>query len=280
MALSLVEHFNAKELKSKIIFLFATFIVHRKHHLRDAITLLQEAYSSGIDNGDFEYASNAAVSKCRYSFFNGLKLTELEREMAFYSNAIAQLEAGNNLSQNQMHHQVVLNLLSIDENSCCLEGDAYDEEKSLPFHLAVNDKNSLHLLYLYKLILCYLLGKFTQALENATSAEQYLEGTIGMVSVPNFHFYDSLVRLVVYLSVSKSEQKQLLFKVISNQDKLLKWAHYAPMNFQHKYDLVQAEKARVLGNILEAEDFYQRAIAGACKNEYIQGKRTLFPNKN
>ncbi|WP_341531685.1 AAA family ATPase (plasmid) [Nostoc sp. UHCC 0302] len=276
LALSLVEHFNAKELKSKIIFLFATFIVHRKHHLRDAITLLQEAYSSGIDNGDFEYASNAAVSKCRYSFFNGLKLTELEREMAFYSNAIAQLEAGNNLSQNQMHHQVVLNLLSTVENPCCLQGDAYDEEKSLPFHLAVNDKNSLNLLYLYKLILCYLFGKFTQALENATFAEQYLEGAIGMVSVPNFHFYDSLVRLAVYLSVSKSEQKQLLLKVTSNQEKMQNWAQYAPMNFQHKYDLVEAEKARVLGNILEAEEFYERAIIGATENEYIQEEALAY----
>jgi hypothetical protein len=41
------------------------------------------------------------------------------------------------------------------------------------------------------------------------------------------------------------------------------------MNFQHKYDLVEAEKARVLGHILEAEDFYEQAIQGARENGII-----------
>ncbi|MEG3975010.1 ATP-binding protein, partial [Microcoleus sp. herbarium8] len=49
-----------------------------------------------------------------------------------------------------------------------------------------------------------------------------------------------------------------------------KWAVDAPMNYQHKYDLVAAEKARVLGQNSQAMDLYDRAISGAAKNGYIQ----------
>ena len=47
------------------------------------------------------------------------------------------------------------------------------------------------------------------------------------------------------------------------------WAENAPMNYQHKYDLVAAETARVLGNTLEAMSLYDQAIAGAKTHQYL-----------
>jgi hypothetical protein len=44
------------------------------------------------------------------------------------------------------------------------------------------------------------------------------------------------------------------------------------MNYLHKFHLVEAEKARVSGQFLEAEDVYEQAIAGATEHEYIQKK--------
>ena len=47
------------------------------------------------------------------------------------------------------------------------------------------------------------------------------------------------------------------------------WASHAGANFQHKYDLVEAETARVMGNILKAMEYYDRAIAVAKENGYL-----------
>nr|MDZ8039034.1 PAS domain S-box protein [Nostoc sp. CreGUA01] len=55
-----------------------------------------------------------------------------------------------------------------------------------------------------------------------------------------------------------------------------KWAEYAPMNYLHKFHLVEAEKARVLGQFFEAEEFYERAIAGAAENEFIQEEALAY----
>jgi tetratricopeptide (TPR) repeat protein len=270
LAFNLLEQFNAKSLKSKTFTVVAGAIMYGKYHLRETLSLFQEAYFNGIENGDLEWAGYAAMCKCLNSYFSGLELSEVEREMAFYGKVLAQLKQEVNLNHIQIFQQAVLNLLSIVRNPYRLLGDAYDEEKLLSLHKAANDRTGLHYFYIHKLILCYLFEDFTQAIDNATSAEQYLEGVTGQINVSLFYFYDSLVQLCVYPSVSNSEKECLLLKITSNQEKLQRWVKSAPMNFQHKYDLVEAEKSRILGRVVEAMDFYERAIKGAKDNEYIQ----------
>jgi hypothetical protein len=48
------------------------------------------------------------------------------------------------------------------------------------------------------------------------------------------------------------------------------WADNCPENFKHKYLLVQAEIARLQGQVLEAMDLYEQAIISASENEFIQ----------
>ncbi|PSB60892.1 hypothetical protein C7B79_24070 [Chroococcidiopsis cubana CCALA 043] len=48
------------------------------------------------------------------------------------------------------------------------------------------------------------------------------------------------------------------------------------MNYLHKFHLVEAEKARVLGQFFEAEEFYERAIAGASEHEFIQEEALAY----
>ena len=48
------------------------------------------------------------------------------------------------------------------------------------------------------------------------------------------------------------------------------------MNHLHKYHLIQAERARVLGQLLEAEDFYEQAIQGAKENDYLREEALAY----
>jgi predicted ATPase/signal transduction histidine kinase/DNA-binding NarL/FixJ family response regulator/tRNA A-37 threonylcarbamoyl transferase component Bud32 len=270
LALRLVERFNAVELKSSISFVAGACTMHGKVHAKETLQLLWEGYQFGLENGHFEYGGYAAVQRCHHSYFIGQELTKLEPEMAAISNALAQLKQENALSWNQIFQQAVLNLLEAPQNPCCLQGTAYQEKDSLPLLLAANDRTGLHYFYVSKLILCYLFGEYHQALDNASQAAQYLDGVKAFLVVPVFHFYDSLTRLAVYPAVSPAEQAQLLNEVEANQDKMRTWADHAPMNFQHKYELVEAEKARVLGQYWQAMAHYDQAIATASEHGYIQ----------
>jgi signal transduction histidine kinase/CheY-like chemotaxis protein len=270
LALSLVERFNAVELKTSVFFVAGSSAFHGKVHAKETLPLLQDSYSSGLENGHFEYGGYAAMQKCYYSYLIGQELAKVEREMAATSHVLAQLKQENALSWNQIFQQSILNLQEPFEKPCCLLGEAYNEEKSLPLLKKANDRTGLHYFYSNKLILCYLFGEHNQALENGVQAEQYLDGVKGFLIVPVFHFYDSLAQLAIYPSVPHSQQEHFLSKVTKNQKKMRKWADHAPMNFLHKYELVEAEKARVLGQYWQAMEYYDRAIALAKEQGYIQ----------
>ncbi|BBD57634.1 ATP-binding region ATPase domain protein [Nostoc sp. HK-01] len=270
LALSLLECLDAYEVRSQVLFKVGTFIIHWKHHVRETLPLLEDAYLSGLEAGDLVHTGYSAANKCQYAYWSGGELTNLEQEMAKYSKAIAQIHQETALKWHQVFHQAVLNLIGLSEEPCLLIGEAYNEEQLLPFHIQSNERTIIHYVFLNKLVLCYLFGDFAQAVENASKAEQYLDGVTGWLNVPLFYFYDSLAQLAIYPSVSSTHQKLLLDKVQTNQAKMRKWADHAPMNFQHKYELVEAEKARILGQYWQAMANYDKAIAGAKAQGYIQ----------
>jgi signal transduction histidine kinase len=93
---------------------------------------------------------------------------------------------------------------------------------------------------------------------------------------PLYYLYDSLARLATYPESSVQTQAEILEKVTVGQEKMKQWAQHAPMNHLHKYHLMQAETARVLGQLLEAEEFYEQAILGARDNEYLQEEALAY----
>ncbi|MBD0344853.1 MAG: GAF domain-containing protein, partial [Coleofasciculus sp. Co-bin14] len=276
LGLKLLERLNAVKNKAQVFNVFGGCVMFWKEHLRKTIPMLSEGYQSGVETGDFECASGCAFFICNHLYFFGDELTELERKTAAYSNSIRQLRREQFLNWTLPSWQAVLNLLGQTENPCKLIGNAYNEERALPYAIAVNDRSQLHLLHLHKLILSYLFGEYDQAIENAAIAEQYLDGVIAQLVIAIFYFYDSLAHLRLLAETSNPDKEVLLDRVNSNQAKMQHWAHHAPMNFLHKFHLVEAEKARVLGQVLAAEEYYEQAIDGAKENGYLQEEALAY----
>ena len=220
--------------------------------------------------GDLEYAACNAYICSYYSYFAGIELLTIEQNISKYNDAIKKLEQKTFLIYNQRAWQVVSNLVGYNEDPTILTGDVFDEERILKRYQKENDKSGTCGLYLDKLILCYLFQQYDRAVNNAGNAEKHLVALTSMVPFVVFHFYDSLAQLALFSEPPKTNQKHILRKVAKNQKKMKKWAHHAPMNYLHKWQLVEAERARVLGKDDKAIAFYDQAIAGARENQYIQ----------
>ncbi|MDJ0554948.1 MAG: AAA family ATPase [Microcoleaceae cyanobacterium MO_207.B10] len=268
LALSLLSKFNAKELTGMVIINTDGDIRHWKEAARETIKPLFLAYQTSLETGDPLFGSYCAFYGCYNSYFAGTELVELEKEIATYSQAFKEFKQEIAYSWSEIHRQAILNLIQPTTNPGYLLGEAYNEEKSLPFHQE-NDRLGLHIIYSHKLILNYLFEQVEAAMENAAIAEKYLDGITGMLGIPVFYFYDSLARLQ-YLQSLENQDLAQLEKVELNQKKMEKWASHAPMNHLHKFNLVEAEKHRVLGQNWEAIELYDSAIAGAKENQYIQ----------
>jgi PAS domain S-box-containing protein len=276
LSLSLVERSTNKKGHSKALLVLGSHVMHWKDSLRKTLPILVSGYHSGVETGDFEFAGYCAFNLCYYSYFAGEELTELEQQTAIYRKATSQIRRENPFDWLTMLQQTIRNLLGWSENSSRLMGEIYNEEQALSRAIAVKDGTGIHHFYLNKLILCYLFGEYHQAAQTAALAEQYLGEVTALISVPLFHFYDSLILLSLLPDVSNSEKEVWLDRVNLNQEKMQEWAHHAPMNYLHKFQLVEAEKARVLGQLMEAEEFYEQAIQGARDNEYLQEEALAY----
>ena len=277
LALSLAERLNSKKGSTKALQVLNAHVMHWKVHIRKTIPVLVENYQNGVETGDFEYAGYAAHYVCSRSFFVGESLTELEQKTASYSKAVRQIRLENPSNWIAMLWQTVLNLLGMSENPSRLIGSVYDEEQALSRAIAVEDGIQINYFYLYKVILCYLFRDYQQAAQIAVLARQSLEEIKALIIVaPLFCFYHSLVLLSLWVEASNSEKAVWLSCVSANQEKMQKWAEHAPMNYLHKFHLVEAEKARVLGQFFEAEEFYEQAISGASENEFIQEEALAY----
>ncbi|WP_425335102.1 AAA family ATPase [Nostoc punctiforme] len=274
LALRLLSNLDIRSLKARTLFIVTNFIIHWQEHIRETSKPFLEAYQCGLETGDLEFAAYSAFTYCLQSFFVGKELLEVEREMATYSEAIRQINQRTSLTWIQIFRQSVLNLMGRSINPLRLVGESYNEEKRSANH--ETDGVILFLVHLNKLILCYLFSEYTQASENAIVAEHYVIRVAATPHVPLCYFYSTLARLAVYSESDTQVQQEILKEVAVNQEKMRLWAHHAPMNYLHKYHLVQAEKARVLGQLLEAEKLYEQAIQGARENEYIQEEALAY----
>ncbi|MEG3941519.1 serine/threonine-protein kinase PknK [Microcoleus sp. S36b_A3] len=276
LSLKLLELLDIKDIECKTLLVFGGFIIHWKKHFKETLPILIDSYQSGMEMGDFEYAGYAAFLNSYHSYFIGHQLTDIEQKISNYSKAISQIRRERPFNWISIFLQAVRNLLGQEENPTLLSGDAYNEELALPLALEINDRIELHYLYLNKIILCYLFGDYRQAAQNAVLAEQYLDAVTALMAVSLFHFYDSLAHLSVFTNALNSEKEALLNRINTNQERMKYWASHAPMNHLHKFYLVEAERYRVLGQYMEAMDYYDKAIAGAKENEYLNEEALAY----
>ncbi|AFZ07480.1 multi-sensor signal transduction multi-kinase [Oscillatoria nigro-viridis PCC 7112] len=269
LALRLLSQLNAQDIATKTLHMVPAGVQHWKEHLRNILEPLLSAFSSGLETGDLEYAGYAIMVYSYCSYFVGKQLTFVEREIATYRDAIFKIKQETSLHFQDIWWQAVLNLMGKNPNSWQLKGEVYDEETMLPLYQQTNNYLAIHYLHLHKLILCYVFENYPEAFKSIPPTESYLSAASGQITAAIFYFYDSLVRLAVYSDTPESEQQELLERVQANQEKMQNWSYHAPMNHLHKFYLVEAERHRVLDQKLEALEMYDKAIALAKENEYI-----------
>jgi predicted ATPase/signal transduction histidine kinase/tRNA A-37 threonylcarbamoyl transferase component Bud32 len=275
LALKLLEQFNAKELTCLVYNQFHYGIGHWKDHVKDSLTPLRQALPIGLETGDLEFTSYCCCNYCAHMLIIGEPLARVIEKQAPYLELLLKLKNEYAISYLQIWRQLSLNLLGKTADKTRLIGESFDEKQVPQFHLA-NNYVLLFSYHLAKTILFYTFKNQTRAVENASLAEEYVVGYGSGAFLAVHKFYYSLVLLAQFPTAKFREQTDCLEKVAANQLKLKKWAEHAPMNHQHKYNLVEAEKARVLGQLLEAEDFYEKAIAGARENGYLQEEALAY----
>ncbi|MBD2616162.1 AAA family ATPase [Nostoc punctiforme FACHB-252] len=257
---------DAKNIRAATALLMGGYVGHWTIHLRETLPILLEGYQAGLETGNLEFMGYDAQLYCLNAYWCGQPLTELEPQIHAYYQQLCDLHQFTAANCVLAYWQAAQILLGQSENEIPLRQDAY-EEKVLAE--AKVDFYRLCYFYLYRFTLNYWLQDWAKAEHDAVQTRQYLAGGMGNIVEPLLYFYDSLTLLATAGELPSQSQPQWQ-RIEENQAKLKEWADYAPMNFLHKYHLVEAQKQQLLNCKTEALELYDLAIAGAKSNGYPQ----------
>jgi predicted ATPase/signal transduction histidine kinase/CheY-like chemotaxis protein len=268
LAMALLSTHNAREFQGKISFLFAAWIQHRQEPIRNTIPMLKYAYKASIESGDLLAIGYGISCYFDANLFAGISLMSWETEVIRYTNDLEQIKQYSAQAYLEMKWQVAMNLMISSSQPDRLIGTAYNETVMIPKHHQDGEYIAVAFVYIYKLMLAYLFGNYAAALENINQGQLYLQAVAGMIPVPVFHFYAALTHLALWGAQSELERAETLVQVQIHQETIDLWAQNAPMNYRHKWDLIEAEKQRLLGNRAAAIEHYDRAISGAQEHQF------------
>ncbi len=265
LSVKLLEDFDARELKCKVYLLFNTMVRHWKEPFLEMLNPLLEGIEAGLETGDLDYVCYSTLHYCTFSLFGGLSLEIVEESFSKYIELVDNFKQNSSSIGLKIWKQFILNMTGNAENDRILIGEYFNESKTLIYLQETHNYSLLAILYLAKTIILYLFKDYDGAVTNAALTKQHIASVGGMNFISEQNFYQSLAILGRY-----PDTKSQLEVVEENQQLLLNWASFCPSNFQHKYELVEAEKARVLGQNEKAMDLYEKAIQGAVREGYVQ----------
>jgi len=280
LAMKVQDRFKNIESQSKLTLFYYGCAWHWKNFLRDIDAQEQtiKGCQEGVDTGDNLYAGYCAITYCLIRFLGGYNLEEVEQDVAKYTKLIQRLQLEYSINYIRICRNIVLRLLEVDrKRDYLILADTQEEDnRFLKIWVQSNDVWLLFTGYLFQAIFFYLFKDYGQSIISGSKAEAYIATSATYLTGPQHNFYFSLAILANYDSYGAEQQDCFLKTVDENQTNLKTWAKHCPANFNHKYNLVEAEKARVLRQNWQAEELYEQAIQGAKNYEFIHEEAIAY----
>jgi predicted ATPase/signal transduction histidine kinase/CheY-like chemotaxis protein len=265
LALSLADRPNSHSIRPETLVVIGLSLHHRSAHLRTTMPILQAGYQAGLATGKLEYVGYHIQGLCSTAYWCGDNLTELEPQLFAYRQQLLDLNQLTTANYCTIYCEIVMFLLGNVDTVDRTFARIADED----LLFANKDLVRVFIFYLHRAMLRFLMEDIARANADILLAREYLDGVTGLIDEVGFYFYDSLIALAG-ITATDDDSGFERERVRANQQQLAHWAKYAPMNHLHKWQLVEAEIYRVLGDKAAAIELYDLAISGAQGHEFIQ----------
>ncbi len=272
LAIKLLNTRQAESLRSKTLMVVACFVRHWKEYVGNSVNMLLAAYKTGLETGDFEFASFSAILSAMHAYFTGNEILPVEKQLSEHLIALERLGQVTPIHLGNMNRQAMANLTGSGISGgppweIC--GEYYNETSMIRIHRKANDRTALCSLYIHKITLAFMFNEYEKVMEYADIMEQYIDGIRSTMFVPVFYFYDTLARLLVFKKSPAQVRKRTLERLESAMLKFEEWVRHSPENHLHKYYLIKAGKMRIEGRFQEAVRLYDLSISSAREHGYL-----------
>jgi PAS domain S-box-containing protein len=245
-----------------------TNVRHWRQPVHDQITPLKACHRMAMQAGDFEYGLYSLLNYTLLLWGSGKPLdyyiAEVEPSIALCQSKNQQFS----LLVALMFAEYALNLTGMSPSTTQLEGKWFSEEAMMS---RLEGNQMLLAVYgLLKMKLCYLFGDPGAAYRQTQDVLKYRGSLNPHYLYTKISFYGALSCIAgLPDGESDADWQERLGNLRLFEEELKLWAEVAPMNYQHQYHLLQAEKSRIAEDHWKAAQLYEEAIKEARENRFV-----------
>ncbi|MCY7385622.1 MAG: serine/threonine-protein kinase PknK, partial [Microcoleus sp. CAN_BIN18] len=268
LSLNLYEQWDAKELGTHIWLVWGGLTLHHIKYIDECKLFLIKSFNSGLETGAYQWSGYSAVTYLWICFFGN---ESMQKSAEIIDEFIPVLEK---IDRNMLAY-CLLNKQTIFRLTCHLDRaenppSFIDEQSLLEFAEASADLTTSFMVYLYRLTVANWFGEVDRALEYTNMGVKFSAGAVGTFMLPVFCFHRAIALAAACTNASEADRQIYLEQLNLSLQELREFAKNCPANYQHKYLAIRAEVARLSGQNYEAAECYDRAIALAIENGFIQ----------
>lgn len=270
VSISLVEKYNKSFSKCIVYYVYGAIVSHWTQNGKTGLEYLKKAEKYAIEAGDVLIAGYSYATTMKNKYIMGASLGEILEEIKKCQGNARRLKHESLAIAAETYRELVTALMDYDAWQKFFSGtdvvdDGYPES-------SIGDKASPFAWYLSRMQLFYFSGDYPKALSMAERVGKYAGSMKGFMILAEYVFYLSLVITALYDELAPKERKRYWRVLQKNEMQMRKWSHSCSENFEHKYLLILAERARILNKVQEAMSLYDRAIKSAQGQGYIQNE--------
>ncbi|WP_165820824.1 ATP-binding sensor histidine kinase [Pueribacillus theae] len=239
-------------------FVFGSFINHWKNHVMNNEQILEHSQQYCIESGNFHLAGANSPFLCLASFLKGHRLQEtadlIQKQLQF---------------SKQIQYTLSKDFLNeVNDWIAVLSGQ--HKEPNWNFVEILDDESVEIIHYTIRLQLAYLLNEPSVAKRLLSKLSKLVDKSLVLIIAPDYYFYEALWLARNFEETNMKEKRKTLKRIKKTLLLFKRWAGHSPDNYEHKYDLIKAEEARIKKKPTKASLYFEQAVQKAHKNGFNQ----------
>lgn len=255
--------------RGRAVAVISMYMHGQKNHFKEVCQQMVNDYPFTLNSGDFEYAAYLLTNYIMCLSRTDTELTIISEKAQANRDSVIELKQA--ILMPPLTIEISYNNALLGKTSLPTSMDI-DEDKLFEGMQAGTIQLFTWQINIKNVLLAIFFEDYGNLLAHVEAGEKNGEN----LNVPMTYvisdtlFYFPLAYLLLCGRTDSEEDKiKYLEKARQTMDTLSAWAKFGPVNFLHKYYLLQAELFRVTGKNGKAESYYEKAIETAYKNDYI-----------
>ena len=270
LALALYQRFDEKMRLGRLMFTHGAFFNSWSHPLGSSIELLEQAYTRCSEVGNLAMAGYCAphIVSMMFEQYESLDICLQATEKYIISERQNQSNWPSRMIRLYQHLCLCMRDETLHAGS--LSTAQYDYRQALAEFEDANYGPGMCLAHIVQQIACYHLGQYEESLLAARMAGKNLHFLRATNVETTHHFFYALSLCAQYRHLDQAEQVQSMQLLQNKLEQHALWAKQNAGNYGSRYQLLQAELARLEGRKMQAMRFYDAAIKSARENKFLQ----------